>query len=81
MQLIWLLMIGLVAGWLAGQLSKSQGFGVVGNMVVGILGAVFGGFLFRLLGIYPSGGFLSHVVTATIGAIILLYLVRIIKSA
>jgi uncharacterized membrane protein YeaQ/YmgE (transglycosylase-associated protein family) len=81
MGLIWLLVIGLVAGWLAGQLSKGSGFGVVGDIVIGILGAIFGGFLFRLLGLYPSGGFLSHVVTATVGAVILLYLVRVIKSA
>ena len=81
MRLIWLLIIGWAAGWLAGQLSKGHGFGVVGDMIVGILGAVFGGFLFRVLGIYPGGGFLSYVVTATIGAVILLYLVRVIKSA
>ncbi len=79
--LIVFLIIGLVAGWLAGQLSKGGGFGLVGDMVVGILGSVFGGFLFRSLGLYPRGGFLSHVVTATIGAVMLLYLVRVIKSA
>jgi uncharacterized membrane protein YeaQ/YmgE (transglycosylase-associated protein family) len=71
MQLIWFLMIGLVAGWLAGQLSKGHGFGIIGDMVVGIVGAVFGGFLFRLLGIYPDGGFLSQLVTATVGAVTL----------
>ena len=81
MRLIWLLVVGLVAGWLAGQLSKGRGFGVVGDIVVGILGAVFGGFLFRLLGIYPDGGFLSQLVTATVGAVALLFLVRVVKSA
>ena len=81
MRLIWLLVIGWTAGWLAGQLSKGRGFGIVGDIVVGVLGALFGGFLFRVLGIYPRGGLLAHVVTATIGAVILLYLVRVIKSA
>ncbi len=81
MRLIWLLIIGWAAGWLAGQLSKGRGFGVIGDIIVGVLGAIFGGFLFRVLGIYPRGGFITHMVNATIGAVILLYLVRVVKSA
>jgi uncharacterized membrane protein YeaQ/YmgE (transglycosylase-associated protein family) len=50
MDFIWFILIGLIAGWLAGQLMKGGGYGVVGDIIVGIVGAVLGGFLFRTLG-------------------------------
>ena len=73
-----LLLIGLIAGWLAGQFVKGSGFGVVGDIIIGIVGAVLGGFLFGLLNI-TSYGLIGDVVVATIGAIRLLYIVSMVK--
>ena len=74
-----ILLIGALAGWLAGLMIKGSGFGLIGNIVVGILGAVLGSFLFGLLGI-ASGGFLGAIIIATIGAVILLYAVSVLKK-
>lgn len=73
------LAIGALVGWLAGLIVKGRGFGVVGNMIVGIIGAVVGGFVFNFLGI-TTGGLLGSIVMATIGAVILLYLINIVKK-
>lgn len=78
MSLIAFLIIGCVAGWLAGQLMKGSGFGIIGNMAIGIVGSFIGGFTFRLLGL-SSGSFLGSIITATVGAVILLYIVRLTK--
>ncbi len=60
MEFVWFILIGLVAGWLAGQLVRGGGFGVIGDIVVGVVGALLGGFLFRLLGVSVSGGLLAR---------------------
>jgi uncharacterized membrane protein YeaQ/YmgE (transglycosylase-associated protein family) len=73
------LAIGAVAGWLAGKVMKGGGFGLLGNMVVGVIGAVVGGMLFDLLGI-SANGLLGAIITATVGAIVLLYVVRLLKK-
>lgn len=73
------LLVGLIAGWLAGKIMKGGGFGLLGNLVIGVIGAVIGGYLFSFLGI-SYGGFLGSVATALIGAIVLLYLIRLIKK-
>ena len=75
----WFILIGLVAGWLAGQLMKGGGYGVVGDIVVGIVGALLGGFLFRTLGVSAGGGMIGSIVVATIGAVVLIFLLRLIK--
>jgi uncharacterized membrane protein YeaQ/YmgE (transglycosylase-associated protein family) len=80
MNLLWFLLIGLVAGWLAGQLMKGGGFGLVGDLIVGVIGAFIGGWLFGALGI-SAGGLIGSLVTATIGAIVLIFLLRLIKRA
>lgn len=72
------LLIGALAGWLAGKILKGRGFGAIGNIVVGILGAVLGKFLFGFLGI-TAGGLLGSLITATVGAIVLVYVVGLIK--
>jgi len=74
------LAIGAVAGWLAGVILKGGGFGLLVNIVVGILGAVVGGFTFGLLGISASG-ILGSIITATVGAVLLLFIVGLIKKA
>lgn len=79
MDAIWFILVGLVAGWLAGLIVKGGGFGVVGNIIVGILGALIGGFLFRASGWYMEGGTLMAIVVATIGAVILLFIVGLVR--
>jgi uncharacterized membrane protein YeaQ/YmgE (transglycosylase-associated protein family) len=81
MEFVWFILIGLVAGWLAGMLVKGGGFGVIGDIAVGVVGAVLGGFLFRFLGFSAGGGLLGALVVSTIGAVILIFLIRLIKHA
>ena len=81
MNFVWFLLVGLIAGWLAGKFMKGGGFGIVGDIVVGILGALVGGFLFGLLGISTDGGLLGAIVVATVGAVILIFIVRKLKRA
>lgn len=81
MSILWFLVVGLVAGWLAGVLVKGGGFGLIGDLVVGVIGAFFGGFLFNTFGVSIGGGLLGSIVVATVGAIVLLVIVRVIKHA
>lgn len=81
MEFVWFILVGLVAGWLAGMLVKGGGFGVIGDIVVGVLGALVGGFLFTVLGFSGGGGLLGSIVVATIGAIVLIFALRFIKRA
>ena len=78
MDLLWFLLIGLVAGWLAGQIMEGGGFGVVGDLIVGVIGALLGGWLFGLLGIF-GGGLLGSLIVATLGAILFLVILRAVK--
>ena len=80
MHLLWFLIIGIAAGWLAGQLMKGGGYGLIGDLVIGVIGAFLGGWLLGALGIV-AGGLIGRLVTATIGAVLLLFLVRLIKKA
>lgn len=73
------LLIGAIAGWIAGLLMKGKGFGLAGNIVIGIIGALVGGFLFGLLGIH-AGGFLGSIITATIGAVLLIWVIGLIRK-
>lgn len=72
------LIIGAVAGWLAGKIMQGGGFGLGVNIVIGILGALIGGFVFGLFGI-SAGGLLGNIVMATVGAMILLWVTGLIK--
>lgn len=76
--LIWLF-IGAVAGWLAGVIVKGFGFGLVGNIVVGILGAFIGGWLFGALGIGAGYGIISAILGATVGAVVLLLVIKLLR--
>ena len=64
---------------MAGQLVKGGGFGVIGDIVVGVLGALIGGFLFRSMGVSAGGGLLGSIIVATIGAVVLIFILRLIK--
>lgn len=79
--LIVFILIGAIAGWLAGQLVKGYGFGLLGNIVVGIIGAFIAGFLFPAIGISLGSGVIAAIIHATIGAVILLVLIRLVKQA
>lgn len=79
MDILWFLIIGALAGWLAGKIVRGYGFGILGNIVIGIIGAMVGGFLFKLLGL-TAAGTIGSLVTATVGAIVLLYLIRFFKK-
>jgi len=79
MSLVWFLIIGALAGYFAGQLTKGSGFGLGMNLVIGIIGAVLGGFLFGLLGL-AAYGLIGSLITATIGAVVLLWLVKMVKK-
>jgi len=79
--LIWFLLIGLIAGWLAGKVMRGGGFGIVGDMIVGVIGAFIGGWLFGQLGIWPGGGLIGAIIVAFVGAVILIFLLRIIRRA
>ena len=81
MEFIWFIIVGLVAGWLAGVVMKGGGFGVIGDIVVGIVGALIGGWLFSTMGVSTGGGLLGAIIVALIGAIILIFVLRLIKRA
>ena len=75
------LIIGAIAGWLAGVLVKGGGFGLIVDIIVGIVGAFIGGWLAGLLGIHIGAGMISSIITAIIGAVILLFVIRLFKRA
>jgi uncharacterized membrane protein YeaQ/YmgE (transglycosylase-associated protein family) len=74
------LVIGAVAGWLAGLLMKGRGFGLIGNIIVGIIGAFIGGFLASVLGLAATG-IIGSIILATAGAVVLLFLIGLVKKA
>ncbi len=80
MTIIWFLIIGILAGFIAGKLMQGKGFGLIGDLVIGVIGAVLGGYLFGLLGVSAGGGLIGSLVTAVVGALVLLFVVRLIKK-
>ena len=78
--LTWIL-VGLIAGWLAGQVMKGGGYGVLVDIILGIVGGVVGGWVFGALGIWPGGGILGAIIVAFVGAVILVGITRLIKRA
>ncbi|WP_444678149.1 GlsB/YeaQ/YmgE family stress response membrane protein [Halomonas sp. E19] len=79
MGLIAWLIIGGLAGWIAGNIMRGGGFGILPNIGVGIVGAVIGGFLFRLLGL-GAEGMIGSLVTATVGAVLLLWIISKVRK-
>ncbi len=80
MDFLWFIILGAVAGWLAGQIMKGGGFGLIGNIIVGIVGGVIGGWVFDILGIMADGSLIGSLVTAVIGAVVLLFIVGLFKK-
>ncbi|WFP78150.1 GlsB/YeaQ/YmgE family stress response membrane protein [Mesorhizobium sp. WSM4906] len=75
------IIVGAIAGWLAGLIVKGFGFGLIGNIVVGIVGALIAGWIFPRLGFTIGGGILAAIIHSTIGAVILLVLIKLVKQA
>lgn len=79
MSLVYFLIVGAIAGWLGGQIMKGKGFGLIGNILVGVIGGLIGGYLFGLLGIDAGRGLIGSIITAAAGAVILLWIARLVK--
>jgi uncharacterized membrane protein YeaQ/YmgE (transglycosylase-associated protein family) len=78
--LAWIV-VGLIAGWLAGLVMKGGGYGMIVDIILGILGGLLGGWIFGLLGIWPGGGMFGSIIVAFVGAVILVAITRLLKRA
>ena len=79
LDVVWFLLIGLAAGWLGGRIMKGKGYGLVGNLIVGMVGAVLGGFLFRVAGL-SAHTLIGSLITAVVGAVVLIWLAGLIAN-
>ena len=79
--MLYSIIVGLIAGWLAGQVMKGGGYGVIVDIILGLLGGIVGGWLFGALGIWPGGGIIGSVIVSFIGAVVLVGITRMLKSA
>jgi uncharacterized membrane protein YeaQ/YmgE (transglycosylase-associated protein family) len=77
--LIWWIIVGLIAGWLAGKIMKGSGYGTLGDILLGMVGAIVGGWIMRILG-FLGGGLIYSIVVATLGAVLLIWLSRKLKK-
>ena len=75
------IVVGLIAGWLAGVVMKGGGYGILVDIILGILGGWLGGWIFGMLGIWPAGGMIGSIIVAFVGAVILVAITRLIKRA
>jgi len=78
MSILYWLIVGGIAGWLAGQVMKGRGFGLVGNILIGLVGGVVGGYAFSLLGLSASGT-IGNIIVAFVGGVILVAVVNAIR--
>ncbi|MGC1415938.1 MAG: GlsB/YeaQ/YmgE family stress response membrane protein [Candidatus Acidiferrum sp.] len=81
MGLIAWIIVGLIAGWLAGVVMRGGGYGVLVDIILGILGGIVGGWVFGLLHIWPAGGMIGSIIVAFVGAVILVGITRLLKRA
>jgi uncharacterized membrane protein YeaQ/YmgE (transglycosylase-associated protein family) len=79
--LIYILLVGLVAGWATGKIMKGAGYGVITDILLGIAGAILGSWVLRILGFYTSGGLIPSILVALLGAVLLVVIVRALKKA
>jgi uncharacterized membrane protein YeaQ/YmgE (transglycosylase-associated protein family) len=75
------IVVGLIAGWLAGQVMRGGGYGTIIDIILGLVGGVVGGWLFGELGVWPGGGVIGSLIVAFVGAVILVGITRLIKRA
>ncbi len=78
--LLVILLVGLVAGWLAGKIVRGAGFGLIGDLIIGVIGAFIGDWLLPQLGIALGAGLVPAIINATIGAVLLLFVVRLLSG-
>jgi uncharacterized membrane protein YeaQ/YmgE (transglycosylase-associated protein family) len=81
MGLFYFMIVGLIAGWLTGQMMRGGGYGIIADIILGTLGGIMGGWIFGELGIWPGGGILGAIFVAFIGAVVLVWITRLIKKA
>ena len=81
MDLLYWIVVGLIAGWLAGQVMKGGGYGVLADIILGILGGIVGGWIFGQLGVSAGGGMIGSIIVAFIGAVVLVAITRVLKRA
>jgi uncharacterized membrane protein YeaQ/YmgE (transglycosylase-associated protein family) len=81
MGIVYWIVVGLIAGWLAGQVMKGGGYGVLVDILLGLVGGVIGGWLFGALGLGAGGGMLGSIIVAFVGAVILVALTRVLRRA
>jgi uncharacterized membrane protein YeaQ/YmgE (transglycosylase-associated protein family) len=79
--MLYAILVGLIAGWLAGQVMKGGGYGVIVDVLLGLVGGVIGGWLFGALGILPGGGLVGEIIVAFVGAVILVAVSRALRRA
>jgi uncharacterized membrane protein YeaQ/YmgE (transglycosylase-associated protein family) len=79
MGLLYWIVVGLIAGWLAGQVMKGGGYGAVVDIILGMVGGVVGGWFFGMLGIWPGGGMIGSIIVAFVGAVILVAITRALR--
>ena len=79
--LLYWVVVGLIAGWLAGVVMKGGGYGIVVDIVLGMVGAIVGGWIFSMLGVGAGGGLIGGIIVAFIGAVVLVAITRALKSA
>jgi uncharacterized membrane protein YeaQ/YmgE (transglycosylase-associated protein family) len=78
--LLWVIIIGILAGWIAGKIMRGRGFGLLGDLIVGVIGSLLGSFIFGLVG-FGAYGLIARLIVAVVGAVILLWLIRFIKKS
>jgi uncharacterized membrane protein YeaQ/YmgE (transglycosylase-associated protein family) len=81
MYFLYIILVGLIAGWAAGKIMKGSGYGVLMDIVLGIVGAILGGWIIRLLGFEATGGLVTSILVATLGAVVLVAISRMLKRA
>jgi uncharacterized membrane protein YeaQ/YmgE (transglycosylase-associated protein family) len=72
--------VGVVAGWLAGQIMRGAGYGLVGDLIIGVIGALIGEWLMPKLGLHIGSGIVAEIIDATIGALLLLFILRLVRG-
>ena len=79
--MLYAILVGLIAGWLAGQVMRGGGYGIIVDILLGLVGGVLGGWLFSSMGIFPGGGIIGSILVAFVGAVILVAITRAIRRA
>ncbi len=74
--MLYYILVGAIAGWLGGKIMRGSGFGILGNILVGIVGGIIGGFAFGVLGIKTESGLLGEIITSLVGAVVLIWVLN-----